>query len=61
MKNKNKLAFTLIELVIAMTIFFILVTMSYIPYNYYINKAKIRTSIREISQSLYEARNMAIN
>lgn len=61
MKKNKKFAFTLIELVIAITIFFMLVTMTYAPYNYYINKAKIRTSIREISQSLYEVRNMAIN
>lgn len=60
-KSKNIQAFTLIEFVVVITIFFILVSVSYIPYNYYIKKAKLRNSIREISQSLYEARNMAIN
>ena len=57
----QKKAFTLIELLISMTIFFILVMVSYIPYNFYMNKVKVRNTIKEISQSLYEARNMAIN
>lgn len=61
MRNNKKIAFTLIELVIVITLFFILVSASYIPYSYYINKAKVRNTIKEISQSLYEARNMAIN
>lgn len=58
--NKNW-AFTLIEFLIVVTIFFLLIAISYIPYNFYMNKARVKTSIREISQSLYEARNMAIN
>ena len=60
--NKNSfLAFTLIELLVSMTIIFIVIMTTYIPYNYYQNKAKLRQSTREIAQSLYEARNMAIN
>jgi len=58
---KNNYAFTLIELLISMTIFFIIVIASYVPYNFYMNKVKVRNTIREISQSLYEVRNMAIN
>lgn len=59
--NKVIFAFTLIELLISMTIFFIIVIASYVPYNFYMNKVKVRNTIKEISQSLYEVRNMAIN
>ena len=64
MKNTLKndfLAFTLIELVVSMTIFFVIVMATYVPYSYYQNKSKISQSTKEIIQSLYEARNMAIN
>lgn len=61
MKFLHNKAFTLIELLVSMTIFFVLVTMTYVPYNFYMNKVKVRSTIKEISQSLYEARNMAIN
>ena len=54
-------AFTVIELVVAITIFFILAMASFAPYNNYINKAKLKTTVREISQGIYEAKNMAIN
>lgn len=57
----TKKAFSLIELLVAMTIFFIIVMMTYAPYNYYQNKQKLRQATKEISQSLYDARNMAIN
>lgn len=58
--KKNK-AFTLIELLVSISIFFILVLITYVPYNFYMNKVKVKNTIKEISQSLYEARNMAIN
>jgi len=54
-------AFTVVELIIAITIFFMLSMASFIPYNYYVNKAKLKTTVKEISQSIYEARNIAIN
>jgi prepilin-type N-terminal cleavage/methylation domain-containing protein len=57
----TKKAFTLIELMIAITIIVILTMASYAPYTYYQNKAKLKVTSREISQLLYEARNMAIN
>ena len=57
----NKKAFTLIELMIAITIIVILTLASYAPYNYYQNKAKLKVATREISQFLYESRNMAVN
>jgi len=61
MKFVYKKAFTFIELVISLTIFFILVSMTYVPYNFYMNKLKVKNTIKEISNGLYEARNMAIN
>lgn len=61
MKIRNNYAFTLIELIISISIFFILVSATYIPYNHYITKEKVRVSQKIITQSLYEARNMAIN
>jgi len=53
--------FTIIELIIAITIFFTIVASTYIPYNHYIKKANLNTAVKDISQSLYNARNMAIN
>jgi prepilin-type N-terminal cleavage/methylation domain-containing protein len=58
--EKNK-AFTLIELMVAITIFFVMLGAAYAPYQYYMNKAKVRNTMKEISSSLYEARNMAVN
>lgn len=58
---KSKKAFTLIELVIAISIIVILSVLSYAPYNYYSNKAKLKIVSKEVSQLLYEARNRAVN
>lgn len=44
-----------------MTIMGMLVMTVAIPYMYYQNKGKVRIASREIAQSFYEARNMAIN
>lgn len=57
----TKKGFTLIELMIAITIIVILTMSSYAPYNYYQNKAQLKITTREISQVLYESRNMAMN
>jgi hypothetical protein len=45
---------------VAITIFFIVVGVSYAPYNYYMNKQKVRNTGKVIASSLYEARNMAL-
>lgn len=58
---KNRKWFTLIELIISITIIVLLTMSTYIPYSYYQNKAKLKITSREITQALYEARNMAIN
>jgi len=53
--------FTLIELLISISILAILVSMTYAPYNLYQNKSKLNNSVKTISQSLSDARNLAIN
>lgn len=58
---RDKKWFTLIELIISITIFLILVVSSYMPYAYYQNKAKLKIATKEISQWIYEARKLSIN
>lgn len=57
----NKKWFTLIELMVTMTILIIVSTFSYIPYNYYQNKFKLNLAGNQISQSFYEAKSLAIS
>lgn len=57
----TKKGFTLIELLISITIIVFLTMSVYAPYNYYQNKAKLKITTRDISQLLFESRNMAIN
>jgi len=59
--SQNNKAFTLIELIVVITIFCIMLLATYIPYTYYQTKAKVKFAVKDISQSIYEARNMAIN
>lgn len=59
--KKNLKAFTLVELVVAITIFFAMVITTYIPYAFYQNKAKVNIAIKNIWQSITESRNLAIN
>lgn len=61
MKLHTKSGFTLIELIIAVTAFCVIALTAIAPYNHYINKAKLKQTDKEVSQMLYEARNMAIN
>ncbi len=58
---KNKKAFTLIELMIVITIMVFMMMLTYAPYNYYQQKAKLKIASREISQSMYEWRNLAVS
>lgn len=59
--NFKKGGFTLVELIVTITIIIILSLMTYLPYSHYQNKAKLKLASREISQSFYEAKNMAIS
>jgi prepilin-type N-terminal cleavage/methylation domain-containing protein len=57
----KKRGFTLIELLVSITLLAMLMMMAYAPYSHYQKKAKLKLASREISQSFYEARNMAIS
>ena len=61
MKISIKSWFTLIEFAVSITVFFVLALATYAPYSYYSNKIRLKQSIKEIVQTLYDARNMAIN
>ncbi len=58
--KKNKKAFTLIELMITITIAVLLMIGIYAPYSFYSNKAKLKVGKTQIAKTIYEARNMAI-
>lgn len=59
--RNTKSAYTLIELMVVIAIIAIMTIMTYVPYSFYSNKEKVRITAKEVSQSLWEARNMAIN
>ena len=59
--RKTKEAFTLVELMVVITIMVILSMMVYAPYQHFQTKQKVRNSAKIVSQTLYEARNLAIN
>lgn len=58
---KNKKGFSLIELMIVIVIIWLMLMLSYAPYNLYQSKAKLRVATREVAQSIYEAKNMAVS
>lgn len=58
---QKKWAFTLIEMMIVITIIAILATTSYWNYLLYQKKEMVRQGQREIAKTIVEARNMAIN
>lgn len=59
--GNKKSAFTLIELMTVITIMAIIMFATYIPYEHHQKKTLLRQAAREISQSLSEARNLAIH
>lgn len=61
MKNQRKKAFTLVELMIVIIIIWLMALLSYAPYNLYQKKAQLRVASREVSQALYESKNMAVS
>lgn len=61
MKKSQFWAFTLIEFMVAITIFVIISLMAFAPYSYYINKTKVKNTGKEVTQMIYEAKNMAFN
>jgi len=46
---------------VVITIIMIITMSLFEPYHYYQKKIKIKLATKDISQSLYDARNMAIN
>lgn len=61
MLNRNNKWYTLIEMLIAITIFIIMTVFTFSSYIHYQKKAILHDWIKDLSQSLYEARNFAIN
>jgi len=60
MKDIKK-AFTLIELMIVITIIWTMMGMAYAPYSYFQKKAQVKIAAKEISRTISESRNMAIH
>ena len=60
-ENKTARAFTLIEVLIVIAILGMMLTATYAPYSHYQKKALLKQGQKEIVQSIYEARNLAIN
>jgi len=56
----NKKAFTLLELMIVITIIGLMSMMVYAPYNFFQKKAEIKLAAKNIAKTLNEARNNAI-
>ena len=61
MLQKKKIWFTLIELIVSISIFFLLSMMAFAPYSFYLNKSKVKHTSKEISQVIYAAKNKSIN
>ncbi len=53
--------FTLIEIIIVISIIWIMMTMVYTPYNLFQRKAEVRIASKSISKTISESRNMAIH
>lgn len=56
----NRQGFTLLELMIAMTIVFLVSVSLYAPYGHYQNKAHLKLGSKQIEQFLTQARNSAV-
>ena len=61
LSNRHIWAFTLIELMVVVTILAIVSMATYIPYAHHQKKVLVKQGVKEITQSLTEARNLAIN
>ena len=59
--NSNHKAFSLIELLVVITIAWLLMLVAFVPYAHYQKKAKLRIAWREISQGFYDAKSIAIS
>lgn len=60
-RNTDTRAFTLIELMVVITIIGVLFAGSYVPYDYYSRLSKVRISSERIHQTLEEAKLLSQN
>lgn len=60
MNIRNKW-FTMIELIIVISIIWIMITMAYAPYSIFQRKAEVRIASKNIAKTINESRNMAIH
>lgn len=61
MKQKAVLAFTLIELIVVITIVGMISLATYMPYAHHQQKTLVKQAAKEFSQTLSESRNLAIH
>jgi len=62
MKNRYQPnAFSLLELIVVITIIGIISMAAYLPYAHHQKKVLVKQAAREVTQSLSDARNLAIN
>ncbi len=61
MKHKQNLGFTLIELMVVITIIGIISLATYMPYAHHQKKTLVKQAVKEVSQTLSESRNLAIH
>lgn len=61
MKSFSSQAFTLIELIVVITIIGIISLWVYLPYSHHQKKTIVKQASKEVSQSLSEARNLAVH
>ncbi len=61
MKKREKKAFTLIEILIVILIVWLVSFSTYIPYSYHQKKVYLQEWVKDISQGLTRARNIAIH
>ena len=61
MKKIKKKWFTLIELMIVISILWVMMTMAYAPYSYFQKKMELKVAAKQIAKTLSESRSMAIH
>ena len=61
MKFVKSWGFTLIELIIVISIVWIMMIMAYAPYNIFQRKAEVKIASKSIAKTINESRNMAIH
>jgi prepilin-type N-terminal cleavage/methylation domain-containing protein len=60
-RPQSRAGFTLVELMVVITIIIIMSVITYAPYNYYSNRAKVRIGAETIEQILNRARLLSVN